>query len=112
MMEGVASFWKVTLGGEIFFACMTAVFARAFMESLGAGEVTGLFNNTVAYATTKQVNTHILAMAIAMFVGATNGALAALFTTLNLKLYAPAALAACCTPNAPHPQRDRALAVS
>ena len=111
-MEDVASFWKVTLGWEIFFACMTAVFARAFMESLGAGEVTGLFNNTVAYATTKQVNTHILAMAIAMFVGATNGALAALFTTLNLKLYAPAALAACCTPNAPHPQRDRALAVS
>jgi len=55
-MEEVASFWSVTLGWEIFFACMTAVFARAFAESLYEGETPGLFMNTIAYEQARGVS--------------------------------------------------------
>ena len=83
--EEVASFWNVSLGWQIFFACMTAVFARAFAESLSEGEQLGLFTNTIAYETTRSVQTHIFAMGLAVFVGMVNGLAAALFTSINLK---------------------------
>jgi hypothetical protein len=84
-MEEVASFWNVTLGWQIFFACMTAVFARAFAESLYEGENPGLFSNTIAYEVTRMVKTHVLAMGVAVFIGAACGLTAALFTRVNLK---------------------------
>ena len=84
-MEEVASFWNITLGWQIFFACMTAVFARAFAESLYEGENPGLFNNTITYEQTRKVNTHVLAMGVAVFIGAACGLTAALFTRVNLK---------------------------
>lgn len=65
---------------------MTAVFARAFAESLGSGETPGLFSNTITYETTKTVKTHVYAMAVAVFVGAACGLTAALFTRTNLKI--------------------------
>ena len=86
-MEEVASFWNVTLGWQIFFACMTSVFARAFAESLYEGENPGLFNNTITYEITRKVNTHVLAMGVAGFIGAACGLTAALFTRVNLKWY-------------------------
>jgi len=84
-MEEVASFWNINLGWQIFFACMTAVFARAFAESLYEGENPGLFNNTIAYEINRKVNTHVLAMGVAVFIGAACGLTAALFTRVNLK---------------------------
>ena len=84
-MEEVASFWNVNLGWQIFFACMTSVFARAFAESLYEGENPGLFNNTITYEITRKVNTHVLAMGVAVFIGAACGLTAALFTRVNLK---------------------------
>ena len=59
--EDMASFWNISLGWQIFFACMMAVFSRAFMESLSEGETLGLFTNTIAYETTRQVdNAHTI----------------------------------------------------
>ena len=89
-MEEVASFWNVTLGWQIFFACMTSVFARAFAESLYEGENPGLFSNTITYEVTRKVNTHVLAMGVAVFIGAACGLTAALFTRVNLKWCAAA----------------------
>jgi chloride channel 7 len=97
-MEEVASFWNVTLGWQIFFACMTSVFARAFAESLYEGENPGLFSNTITYEVTRKVNTHVLAMGVAVFIGAACGLTAALFTRVNLKWCAAArGCAALCT---------------
>ena len=85
-MEEVASFWNVTLGWQIFFACMTAVFARAVAESLSEGETPGLFSNTIAYEVVRPVKTHVYAMFVAVFVGAACGLTASLFTRTNLKV--------------------------
>lgn len=68
---------------------MTAVFARGFAESLADGETLGLFNNSIAYETNKIVKTHVLSMVVAMFVGAANGFMGAIFTRINLKWRAP-----------------------
>ena len=84
-MEEVASFWSTGLGWQIFFACMTSVFARAFAESLSEGENPGLFSNTIAYEATKAVTTHVLAMGVAVFIGAACGLAASMFTRTNLK---------------------------
>lgn len=69
---------------------MTAVFARGFAESLADGETLGLFNNSIAYETNKIVKTHVLSMVVAMFVGAANGFMCAIFTRINLKWCASA----------------------
>ena len=94
-MEEVASFWNVNLGWQIFFACMTSVFARAFAESLYEGENPGLFNNTITYEVTRKVNTHVLAMGVAVFIGAACGLTAALFTRVNLKWCVPTTSRVC-----------------
>ena len=84
-MEEVASFWSTGLGWQIFFACMTSVFARAFAESLAEGENPGLFSNTIAYEASRMVTTHVLAMGVAVFIGAACGLAASMFTRTNLK---------------------------
>jgi hypothetical protein len=65
---------------------MTSVFARAFAESLAEGENPGLFSNTIAYEATKKVTTHVLAMGVAVFIGAACGLAASMFTRTNLKV--------------------------
>lgn len=97
-MEEVASFWNVTLGWQIFFACMTSVFARAFAESLSEGENPGLFSNTITYEVTRTVKTHVLAMCVAVFIGAACGLTASLFTRTNLKWCVLLVACACTAP--------------
>jgi chloride channel 7 len=88
-MEEVASFWNITLGWQIFFACMTSVFSRSFAEAMAEpmepGGSWGLFTNTIAYEVTRDVKPHVLSMGVAIFVGAACGVTASLFTRTNLK---------------------------
>lgn len=47
--EDVASFWRVQLGWQTFFACTVAVLTRSVADSLRSGTYAGLFEDSVLF---------------------------------------------------------------
>mmetsp|Transcript_13128 Transcript_13128/g.35103 ORF Transcript_13128/g.35103 Transcript_13128/m.35103 type:complete len:785 (-) Transcript_13128:79-2433(-) len=88
--EEVASFFGISLGWQVFFACMCATLALNLSKSAGAALTGrghfGWFDSEVAFEAGYNFSSHVLAVIPAAIIGITAGLFAILFTKLNLSI--------------------------
>lgn len=88
--EEVASFWKHSLGWQIFFACMCATLTLNLSRSAGKALIHsgsfGWFNQDIAFEAGLEISAHILAVLPAAVIGLISGVLGIGFVLLNIKI--------------------------
>jgi chloride channel 7 len=88
--EEVASFWQVSLGWQIFFACMCAVMTLNLGRSAGLAVLRngffGWFTQDVVFEAGVEISAHILAVVPAAVIGLLCGVVGVAFTVLNLRV--------------------------